>query len=170
MYAILGILNITPSTGYDIKKYCDTVLTGFWNENYGHIYPTLKVLSDKGMISTVEQQESDGKIQYQITEKGKEELNCWLLENTEPQPMRSEFMLKFIFSSNQSSEQIKKMLMDYKALHEKKIEKYQEMLEKLQNGEPSITPERKRFLRAVLRRGVLSDQAVIDWCEETLGE
>ena len=39
-FAILGILNIQPSSGYDIKKYCDTVISGIWNENFGHIYPT----------------------------------------------------------------------------------------------------------------------------------
>lgn len=42
MYAILGILNLSPSTCYDIKKYSDNVLSGFWNENFGYIYPTFK--------------------------------------------------------------------------------------------------------------------------------
>lgn len=42
VYAILGILSVSPNTGYGIKKYCDTILKNFWNENFGHVYPTLK--------------------------------------------------------------------------------------------------------------------------------
>lgn len=145
-------------------------MSGFWNENYGHIYPTLKVLLANEMINIVERGKNDNKIKYQITEKGREELTRWLLNETEQQPVRSEFILKFIFSSNQSYAQIEKMMLDYKSIYVKKIEKYQETINKMQEGDANISTERSRFLYAILRRGILSSQAVIDWCNETLQE
>ncbi len=74
MYAISGILNLSPSTGYDIKKYSDKVLSGFWNENFSHIYPTLKMMLQDGMIEVVFKEENEKKVRYGITEKGKQEL------------------------------------------------------------------------------------------------
>lgn len=67
MYAILGILSLSPGTGYDIKKYCDTVLSGFWNENFGRIYPTLKKMSDDALIEMLPCKENENKILYRIT-------------------------------------------------------------------------------------------------------
>ena len=80
IYAILGILSIQPSTGYDIKRYSDKVLSGFWNENFGHIYPTLKKMIESGLIENVPGEVEDRKIKYAITEKGKGELKKWLSE------------------------------------------------------------------------------------------
>lgn len=168
MYAILGILNITPSTGYDIKKYSDEVLAGFWNENFGHIYPTLKKMLDNGMIEVISGETGEKKILYAITEKGKQELQLWLMESTEQQPVRSEFMLKLLFSSNRPKEEVISMLEDYKKSYVEKLNAYQAMLNKLESGIQVITDERTPFIRAVLRRGIISDEAVVKWCDETI--
>ena len=113
MYAILGILNLAPSTGYDIKKYSDKVLSGFWNENFGHIYPTLKMMLADGMIDILPGEINEKKVRYAITEKGQKEYEAWLLEETVQQPARSEFMLKLLFSSSLPREKVISMLEDY---------------------------------------------------------
>ncbi len=170
MYAILGILNLSPSTGYDIKKYSDKVLSGFWNENFGHIYPTLKMMLQDGMIEVVFREKNEKKVCYGLTEKGRQELETWLLEETIQQPMRSEFMLKLLFSSDQPKENVIRMLENYKAIHEKNIEKYVVMQKELEQGNQKLSKERVCFNKAVLRRGIISDEAVIHWCDETIEE
>jgi DNA-binding PadR family transcriptional regulator len=170
MYAILGILNISPSTGYDIKKYSDNVLSGFWNENFGHIYPTLKMMLEGGMIEIAFREKNEKKVRYGITEKGKKELETWLLEETIQQPVRSEFMLKLLFSSNQSKESVIRMLENYKEIHEKNMEKYLGMQKDLEHGIQEISKERVRFIKAVLRKGIISSEAAIHWCDETIEE
>ncbi|MDF2885863.1 MAG: hypothetical protein K0R23_248 [Lacrimispora sp.] len=168
LYAILGILNVSPGTGYDIKKYCDTVLLGFWNENFGHIYPTLKKMLSDELVEIDTSENNEKKILYRITPKGRLELESWLTEETELQPMRSEFMLKLLFSSGQPKEHIIKMLEDYKQIHVKKQEKYLAMQHDLEQGIEEISKERSRFLKAMLRRGILSCEATICWCNETM--
>ncbi len=170
MYAILGILNLSPSTGYEIKKYSDKLLSGFWNENFGHIYPTLKMMLEDGMIEIVFREQNEKKVRYGITEKGKQELETWLLEETMQQPVRSEFMLKLLFSSSQPRDNVFRMLENYKELHEKNIEKYLEMQKDLERGIQEISKERARFIKAVLRNGIISSEAVIHWCNETIEE
>ncbi len=170
MYAILGILNLSPSTGYDIKKYSDKVLSGFWNENFGHIYPTLKMMLEDGMIEIAFREENEKKVRYRITEKGKQEFETWLLEETMQQPVRSEFMLKLLFSSNQPRENVIRMIENYKELHEKNNGKYLEMQKDLEQGIQQIPKERACFIKAVLRSGIISSEAVIHWCNETIEE
>ncbi len=170
MYAILGILNLSPSTGYDIKKYSDKVLSGFWNENFGHIYPTLKMMRENGMIEIVSGEENEKKIRYGITEKGKQELETWLLEETMQQPIRSEFMLKLLFSSSQPRENVMRMLEDYRELHKKNIEKYLRMQKDLEEGIQEISKDRISLINAILRNGIISSEAVIHWCDETIKE
>lgn len=170
MYAILGILSLSPSTGYDIKKYSDRVLSGFWNENFGHIYPTLKKMLEDGMIEIVSSEKNEKKVRYGITEKGKHALEEWLSEETMPQPVRSEFMLKLLFSSSQPRENVIQMLENYKALHEKNIEKYLGIQKDLEQGIKEISKERVIFFKAILRRGIITNEAIIDWCNETIEE
>lgn len=169
-YAILGILNISPSTGYDIKKYCDTIISGFWHENFGHIYPTLKVLEQEGCIRQISEDKESRKIRYEITEEGKYELMNWLQEATLMQPVRSEFMLKFLFSSQIPVEKAIEMLNHYKKRQEEELFKYKGLEKELEDGILKISSERARFLKATLRRGVLTSQASIKWCEETILE
>lgn len=170
MYAILGILNISPGTGYDIKKYSDKVLSGFWNENFGHIYPTLKMMLEDGMIEIVFKEKNERKVLYEITEKGKQELETWLIEETMLQPVRSEFMLKLLFSSGQPLENVIRMLEKYKEIHEKNMEKYIGMQKDLEDGIQEISKERVCFIKAVIRKGIISNEAVIHWCDETIQE
>lgn len=169
-YAILGILNISPSTGYDIKKYCDTIISGIWHENFGHIYPTLKVLEQEGCIRQIPEEKESRKIKYEITNEGKYELLNWLQEETLMQPVRSEFMLKFLFSSQLPVGKVIEMLNHYKKLQEEKLNEYRNFEKELEDGIPEISAERIRFLRATLRRGILTSQASIKWCEETMLE
>ncbi len=170
MYAILGILNLSPSTGYDIKKYSDKVLSGFWNENFGHIYPTLKKMLEDGMIEIVSKELNEKKVRYGITEKGKKEFETWLLDETMQQPIRSEFMLKLLFSSCQPKENVIKLLEGYKELHEKNRDKYLSLQKDLEQGIKEISKERALFLNAILRKGILSSEADIQWCDEIIDE
>ncbi len=169
-YAVLGILNISPGTGYDIKKYCDTVISGIWNENFGHIYPTLKILEQEGCIRKMSEEMMPRKIKYEITDEGKYELMNWLHEETLAQPVRSEFMLKFLFSNQLPVDQVIEMLNRYKKQQKEELHKYNSLEKELEAGIPEISTERARFLHATLRRGILTSCASIKWCEETILE
>jgi len=167
-YAILGILNISASTGYDIKKYCDTVISGFWNENFGHIYPTLKTLKEEGLIRQISEGEDRRRIKYEITDDGKDEFMEWLKEETIMQPVRSEFMLKFVFSSLLPRNDVIEMLKTDKNIHETKLREYKILEKQVAGGLSEVTKERARFLKATVRRGILVAQASIEWCDETI--
>lgn len=167
-YAILGILSLSPSSGYDIKKYSDRVLSNFWNENFGHIYPTLNTMLQEGLIEILSKERNEKKITYGITPKGMKEFNEWLVEETVPQPPRSEFLLKLIFSSMLPKENVVSMLEKYKMIYEKKLDECKKMQKSLVIENNEISKERNCYLTMILRRGILSNEAVIRWCDETI--
>nr|MBP7402098.1 PadR family transcriptional regulator [Clostridia bacterium] len=71
-FAILGVLSIQPASGYRIKQFCDAGIAGFWNENYGHLYPMLRQMSRTGEIEPVDGSTSVRRSQqYRITETGR---------------------------------------------------------------------------------------------------
>jgi DNA-binding PadR family transcriptional regulator len=40
------------------------ILSGFWNENFGHIYPTLKKMLADGIVEIETNVKNEKKIQY----------------------------------------------------------------------------------------------------------
>ena len=81
--------------------------------------------------------------------------------------MRSEFMLKLLFSSSQPKDTIVKKITEYRKRYEKSLERYRRMESELKDGIADVSEERAFYLKAVLRRGILSDEAALRWCDET---
>ncbi len=169
-YAILGVLNVSPCTGYDIKKYCDNIIAHFWNENYGHIYPVLKSLQDEGLIERVEEEIQDRKKKYAITTKGREEFINWLKEPANYQSARSEFLLKLSFSKDLKQEEIKNMILSYKEDHMKKLIDYGKMEAYMKENQETFEKDQRFFIHAPLRYGIMSAESVVSWCDEMLKE
>ena len=62
-YAILGMLSISPMSGYDIKKEVETSISNFWTESYGQIYPVLKsLIAEKFVTKSVESEAGKGSV------------------------------------------------------------------------------------------------------------
>ena len=122
------------------------------------------------MIEIVSSEKDKRKIRYGITEKGKQELETWLSEETMQQPIRSEFMLKLLFSSSQPRENVIRMLENYKELHKKNIEKYLKMQKDLEQGIQKYQRNGSVLSRRFLEEGIISGEAVIRWCDETIEE
>lgn len=100
-FAVLGLLNAAPMTGYIIKKNYDYTIKKFWPVSYGGLYPALHKLSDEGLIAVNNQKmEGRGEISYIITESGKIALQEWLLSKTSDIQCKDEYMLKIFLSKD----------------------------------------------------------------------
>ena len=166
-YALLGLLSMRgPSTGYEMKGFIDESLNYFWQENYGHIYPVLKKLEEKELV-TCREEPSPGKPPrkvYTITEKGSESLEAWLLSPLEGMKYRNELLLRLFFMAEDKTEKINEMIRREEELHQALLEEYgkveKHILEK--HGEvPSIL--------CTVRYGKKISEATLEWCRETAG-
>lgn len=102
IHIILGIINIQPMTGYEIKQVFDNSLTFFSGASYGSIYPTLKKLEKGGLVSvTVEVQ--DGKPNrkiYTITQKGRRMYQDSVLMPLKPTKLKNDLLTRLFFFSD----------------------------------------------------------------------
>ncbi len=81
-YAILGMLNHEPLTGYDLKKRMELTIGFFWPDlSYSKIYPTLKKMEKDKLVSMkeIEGENRPNRKVYSITKKGLSHLKRWLV-------------------------------------------------------------------------------------------
>ncbi len=97
-YAVLGLLDLSPRTGYDIKQFVEENISHFWNESYRWIYTTLDQLDADGLASArAEDRGERERVVYRITKKGQRALQDWLAEPAKPLKIRDEMLLKVLF-------------------------------------------------------------------------
>ncbi len=86
------------------------------------------------LVEIVESETSEKKYSTRLHQRVRRSWTPGLWKTQKYNPMRSEFMLKLLFSSNQPKDQIIKMLEDYKQIHIRKLEKYLDMQHDLEQG------------------------------------
>ncbi|SFD03386.1 PadR family transcriptional regulator [Clostridium uliginosum] len=169
-YALLGVLSLMSGSGYDIKKFCDSSIGHFWNENYGHIYPVLQKMEQEGLITKqVEQTEGrPSKNVYSITEEGSEELEKWLMLPVEHEPVRSELLLKIFWSTNIPVENITEKFQQIKEESEKNLLQYLNIENFLKTQKEKVDKKKIVLWMATVNYGKHAAEANLKWCEETL--
>jgi DNA-binding PadR family transcriptional regulator len=101
-FALLGLLNEQPMSGYDLRKVFASTAMGSFSDSPGAIYPALGRLEKRGLVrGTVEESASLRKRRvFKVTAKGVAALKAWLKEPvTQDDVMRriGELMLRFAF-------------------------------------------------------------------------
>jgi DNA-binding PadR family transcriptional regulator len=101
-YALLGLINQQPLSGYDVKKiFATTPMAGF-SDSPGAIYPALQRLEKAGLVRS-EVKQMTGLRQrrvFRMTAKGLASLKAWMMKPiTEEDVVRhtAELMLRFAF-------------------------------------------------------------------------
>jgi DNA-binding PadR family transcriptional regulator len=166
-FAVLGILTIKPSSGYDIKKFTENNLGHFWSESYGNLYSLLKRMLDQGLV-TKKTERQDGKpdrIEYSITGKGESEFEEWLTMPFEPEVIRSELLLKVFFGGRMPTDRLEKHLVTYRHQQQaldSELARVEMALDELKN-DPNYP-----YWMMTLRRGRILCEARIRWVDESL--
>lgn len=169
-YAILGLVNRNPITGYDITKEFNKELANFWNAKHSQIYPELKKLVDEGLVKfeVVIAGESLEKKLYTITEKGRVDFKKWLLkiEDIDPTP-KDKFRLRMYFSDILSKQELIFQL-------ENQLKKRNEKLQFLKNemdtydGLIPNVGSHEFGDHMVLEGAILREESYIEWLNRCL--
>jgi len=167
-FAVLGILSYGPMSGYDIKKFYEQNVAGFWSESYGQIYPILKRLAEEELAtkSIHKQAGKPDRHIYALTEKGREELQQWLLESTGRHIGRHETLLKLMFGQQipiaANILQIEHFR-NRQANELKEIESLKERFTQEEVDDPNLP-----FWQLAFTYGEHVNRAYINWAEEAL--
>jgi DNA-binding PadR family transcriptional regulator len=167
-FAVLGILSYGPMSGYDIKKFYEQSVSGFWSESYGQIYPILKRLAEEE-LATRSIQKQEGKPDrhiYAITEKGRDELQQWLVEPTGRHIGRHETLLKLMFGQQISIEDNILQIKRFRERQMNELEEIETLKERFSHEQ--IDDPNMPYWQLSFAYGAHVNRAYIHWAEEAL--
>jgi DNA-binding PadR family transcriptional regulator len=173
-FAILGMLDFCPMSGYDIRKYAAISISHFWKEDYGHIYPTLKLLLEEGLVK-MDEVPGKGKPlrhQYSITSEGKAALSNWLKEMPNSPNLRIELLLKVFLGYKADPDRLRSMLewqaKECESAHAELLATEEHLKSEIDGG--GERSRAARFQLMTLRYGKSYYESLGTWCRETFEE
>ena len=106
-HGVLGFLNYSSMSGYDLAKAFSSSVQFFWNAQNSQIYLVLDKLEKQGFVThkLIVQIDKPSKKLYSITEAGRTEFLRWLSEPNENiiSELKSVILMKVFFSSNRTT-------------------------------------------------------------------
>lgn len=155
-YAILGLLNWKPLSGYDLKKMIAESTALYWSGNSNQVYRTLVKLYEQEWVTyEIQQQENaPAKKVYSISEQGRSALREWVLSAPEPLELRNTFLVQLAWAHSISDTELRNLLDRYE--EEVRIQLAMQT-EKARRGSlnPQRTP-REAFLWRMISENLVS--------------
>lgn len=163
-YAVLGFLNNTKLSGYDLQKKIDSTINHFWPSTQSQIYRTLKELVESGLIEMqiIYQDDKPNKKLYSITVNGESELEIWLNSKIELPNHRNQFLVQLFFSTNLDNENIVKNLIHYKEIMNSRLEFIEN---ELLNFQGKNINKKEKIFALIAENGIWALKNEIRWIE-----
>jgi PadR family transcriptional regulator, regulatory protein AphA len=162
--AILGFLEMEPTSGYTLRQRFDGSVASFWSVTQSQIYRELHQLEEDGLVA-VRVEPGDGKPDrkvYALTDTGRASLEQWLAAPTEPMQLRHPLLLKFVLSSQVDPAVLDAMLAKYVEAVQTIRAEYQQRL-----GMTEIFDLARSEREAVIWK--LSIEHGLGWCDLEMG-
>ena len=160
-YAILGLVSFGEMSGYDLKRFADRSIHHFyWSPAASQVYSELRRLKSMGFVTErrVEQQTRPDKRLYQITQRGREELQRWLDHPDADQGVRkSTFLLKLFLRRDTSYQVAIDQLLARLSQIERTLAEYERIENEIKDVDDWLFP----YL--VLQSGLVKLRAEIEW-------
>lgn len=162
-HAILGFLAGGPMTGYDLKtRGFDRTASHVWTADQAQVYRTLDRLVKRRLATSraVPQRGKPDRRLYSITPRGREELAAWLASREDLPPHRDPFLLRLLFASDLSDDDLLRLLADTRTAYMARLERIRARI--------AATPERSRedaMRRLTMEASAASARAAVDWID-----
>jgi DNA-binding PadR family transcriptional regulator len=110
-YALLGVLEARPMTGYELARFFDGSTAWVWSAPHSNIYPALRKMEAEGLLEaeTDIKGEKLERTSYSITGEGRRALKNWVVSDPGP-PTRDPLLLRLIFADIVDPEEAAKLL------------------------------------------------------------
>ena len=167
-YSILGFLASKSGTGYDIRNWLDGI-SSMWHESYGQIYPTLKRLTEQGLVtrSVADGAKGSDKYVYSITSKGRDFLGDWLNEPVYFAPPRSEMLLRVYFAKHVQPGVLTEQILRYRKQVQASYDWCKELEQTYVVDKAPLVSSDHAFM--TISHGLYVTKAQLDWCDDILG-
>jgi DNA-binding PadR family transcriptional regulator len=166
--ALLGLLTLSPMSGYDIRALTERSIGHFWSESYGQIYPALRLMEKQGLVEKKTKQSAGRpeKNVFNLTREGRERLKSWLDLPPIPEVPRSELLLKLFFGHHAPEGANRRHIESLRSAHQEALKTYTVMEQRLKKEEPD-DPQLPYWLMT-LSFGRHRSASFVAWANESL--
>ena len=161
-YAILGLIQDQPLSGYAIRKLFEETALGNYSSSPGSIYPALNRLQKFELVKKKAQDET-GKTWFQITSNGLIILQKWFLnpiEKIDVEKKTDELMLRFGFMETLAD---KKQKINFLTTFHNLLNIHIKELQEFYNTESDNMPLHGRL---AFQYGIDSNKTTLKWCKK----
>lgn len=165
-YAILGLIQDQPLSGYAIRKMFEETALGNYSSSPGTIYPALNRLQKFDLVKKQEQSNSK-KTGFEITKNGLLILKNWFLkpiEKVDVAKRTDELLLRFGFMESLVE---KKDKIIFLRSFQELLTSYIEELKEFYTSESSKLPLHGRL---AFQHGIDSNQTTLEWCKKAISQ
>ena len=171
-YGLLGLLNYSEATGYELKKAFDESLNFFWQAQKSQIYRELAAMEKQGLltVSLVIQEDKPNKKVYSITDAGRKEFLQWLEKDLDEHDftVRDSFVMKVFFWGELSPLHAVEKLKAFIKTHQQKLESYRAISGSIERYTELVEREKTLYWYISARRGFAYSESCITWAEEAV--
>ncbi|MEN8798436.1 MAG: PadR family transcriptional regulator [Flavobacteriaceae bacterium] len=162
-YAILGLVNKNPLSGYGIRKEFETTALGNFSSSPGSIYPALNRLQKQGLI--IKWTTENKKQKFFVTSTGKEILIQWFLQPIEKKDIThrlNELLLRFgLMGTLLTKEQKIEFLHSLAEM----VKKYIEELQRYYDS--PLFDDLPLQGKLAFEHGLVSYRTTLNWCKKS---
>lgn len=98
-HALLGLLAVGPSTGYELAKHFEGDMGRYaWQAGHTSVYPELNRMAGSGLIEVTAHGPRGAKT-YTVTDAGRTELHRWMMAPPTDAKVRNEHVLRMFLIS-----------------------------------------------------------------------
>lgn len=159
---ILGLLDLKPMTGYDLKKTFDGTVAHFWSADQAQIYRTLARLERDGLVAVrvIPQPGKPDRREHRLTDEGRAALAAWLRSPLPDEKPREPFLGRLFLVGRENDPDL------VRALLAERRDAARRVLATLEDIPVADGDLSARLRSATLRKGILEVQAELTWLDE----
>lgn len=162
-HAVLGLLSIEPSTGYELTRRFDGSVANAWHASHSQIYPVLSSMERDGLIEVASEGARRSRT-WAVTDAGRAELRRWLVETEPDRGQRNESVLRWFLQELLPTADrrvvLERELADMRAANDH--------LRALAEAKRAQDGDRPRGFSAAVDLGLRMQATLIPWLEEQL--
>jgi len=172
-HILLGLLR-QPGSGYDLKKVFDERIGYFWAAELSQIYPTLQRLERRRWIRgrNAPSKRGSGRRVYAITASGRRALREWLRGEPQFGDERFSFLAQVYFMDELGdlglTVKFFRRMRDHFASKLEALRAIERQWAESDPNYPDVLAAEELHLQLALRKGLLSLEAHVAWCDEAI--
>lgn len=163
-FVILGLLDVEPLSGYDLKKIIADSDLFYWSGNNNQIYNSLVSLHQAGLVQseTFQQENLPPRKVYTITPAGRSELRRLLNAEPELPEIRDPFLIQLAWADQLHGDELDVLLARYAREVDVQVRMRKERMAR-PHASPSRTPRERLLWKRIEEHQLSRYEQELEW-------